>query len=387
MRLVNVGAEYGLVLEAPYDMGRTQWEKFDLATREKILDEMIEELGLGYLLGPWEVNSKGEMLFQGEWTKNISYGGKQVRWVKLVPVPKPDGATRPCAHFSKEGSVIQRSINDCITDDSKTIQFPHLLDIAAFAAVATVAAKADLRKYYRQISVAHSDVYLQGLEFGSNPRKRVLDDRVRFGIAPAGRICSIPVRALNEGYVRNDPDFVVQRSPKNRPTAIGLQNIPAGMQRKRRPKRKKCRELVPVMPWLTNCFEWYRRWVGGVLPLHVMDSIMDDAWCMGHEGDVDPVKACKRRLDKILSSREGGLQWKDGSDGRKSKTIEPTFELPLSGWWCNLKEKWISIPLQKRQKIRTAIQEVLSNRTVSFESLPRKPGHRISKGAWHGFLS
>ena len=148
LRLVLVGAEYGLEMEAPIDMGRTEWNKFDLATREKILDEMIEELDLGYLVGPWEVNSKGEMLFQGEWVKNITYNGKTVRWVKLVPVPKPDGATRPCAHFSKEGRHVRRSINDCIPDDYKTVQFPHLLDIAAFAAVATVAAKADLRKYY-----------------------------------------------------------------------------------------------------------------------------------------------------------------------------------------------------------------------------------------------
>ena len=115
--------------------------------------------------------------------------------------------------------------------------------------------------------------------------------------------------------------------------------------------------------------EWYRTWVGGTEPLHVMDSIMDDAWCLGHEGDADPVAACHRRLSKILASAEGGLQWKDGSDGGKNKTVLPTTELPICGWQCHLKEKWISIPIGKRQKIRAAIKEAIGNRAVSHKLL------------------
>jgi hypothetical protein len=67
--------------------------------------------------------------------------------------------------------VTGKSINDCIPDDWKTVQFPHLRDIAAFVAVMDVAAKADLAKYYRQVKTKIDNIYLQGLRFGENPEK------------------------------------------------------------------------------------------------------------------------------------------------------------------------------------------------------------------------
>ena len=103
---------------------------------------------------------------------------------------------------------------------------------------------------------------------------------------------------------------------------------------------------------------------------------MDDLWVMGHGGDRDPVGACLRRLRKVLKSAEGGLQWKDGSDGGKNKTILPTVELPLCGWWCHLAEKWISVPLEKRQKMRAAIREAIDHRSVLHSMLSRAAGQK-----------
>jgi len=44
LRLVREGARYNLEKEAPKEMGETQWSRFDEATQDKILDEMLEEL-------------------------------------------------------------------------------------------------------------------------------------------------------------------------------------------------------------------------------------------------------------------------------------------------------------------------------------------------------
>ena len=83
----------------------------------------------GMLIGPWEVLPDGRLLVDGKIVKDVKVKGKVVRRVPMVPVPKPCGATRPCAHFSKKGAKCGYSINDAIPDDWKTVQFPHILDI------------------------------------------------------------------------------------------------------------------------------------------------------------------------------------------------------------------------------------------------------------------
>jgi hypothetical protein len=205
----------------------------------------------------------------------------------------------------------------------------------------------------------------------------VIDQFVRFGAAPAGRECSIPMRALIEGHVVDDPDFTISRRAWNRPQALGLKQLKRSQLRKRKPKRKKGRELKSPTEWVNNAMKFHDAWIVGKDKLRCADSIMDDAWVGGHQGDSDPREACARRLRKIMASSEGGAEWKE------KKTVPPTDRLPLCGWDCNLKEKWISIPAGKREKMRETLKKVMDTGKCEFKELPK---HRNGQRPWKGGL-
>ena len=203
----------------------------------------------------------------------------------------------------------------------------------------------------------------------------MIDQFVRFGAAPAGRECSIPMRALIEGLTVNDPDFTVSRKAWNRPQALGLKQLRKNQVRVRKPKRKKGIVLKSPTGWVDNGLKFYNTWVIGRDKLRCADSIMDDAWVGGHRGDRNPRKACARRLRKIMASSEGGAKWKS------KKTVPPTHRLPLCGWDCHLRDKWISVPIGKREKMRKTLRKAVNTGECDFKELPgpEKTGQKLSK--------
>ena len=112
---------------------------------------------------------------------------------------------------------------------------------------------------------------------------------------------------------------MVTRTKANQPKAVGVRRLRRSQIRVRKPKIKKWKVLVSPTPWVDASYDWYTRWVGGSDRLRALDSIMDDAWVLGHEGDRDPTAACLRRFNKLAArGLRGGLVWK------LAKAVKPT---------------------------------------------------------------
>lgn len=93
--MIREGADYGVTETPPRKIGKTKFSKFDKDTQDKIHFEFEDELSTPKkkLIGPFPVRkSDGKILFRNKWVDKITWGGKEVRILMLVPVP--NGGTR-----------------------------------------------------------------------------------------------------------------------------------------------------------------------------------------------------------------------------------------------------------------------------------------------------